>query len=39
VDRTLHGDRFREATGVNVPSWKEMLEEMAEDPTPYEEWR
>ena len=39
VDRTLRGDRFREATGISVPSWKEMLEEMAVDPTPYEEWR
>jgi dTDP-4-dehydrorhamnose reductase len=39
VDRTMHAERFREATGITVPSWKEMLEDMAADPTPYEEWR
>jgi dTDP-4-dehydrorhamnose reductase len=39
VDRTMYGDRFREATGITVPSWEEMIGDMAGDPTPYEEWR
>jgi dTDP-4-dehydrorhamnose reductase len=39
VDRTMHGGRFREETGIVIPSWKEMIGDMAGDPTPYEEWR
>jgi dTDP-4-dehydrorhamnose reductase len=38
-DRTLYGDRFTAATGWRSPSWEEMLEEVANDPTPYQSWR
>lgn len=29
--RTLLGDRFRKATGIRMPSWKEMMAEIASD--------
>jgi dTDP-4-dehydrorhamnose reductase len=38
-DRSLNGERFRRATGFAAPSWKAMIEELAEDPTPYEQLR
>jgi dTDP-4-dehydrorhamnose reductase len=38
-DRSLNDARFREVTGIKVPSWKHMIEEMRRDPTPYEEIR
>jgi dTDP-4-dehydrorhamnose reductase len=38
-DRSLNASRFREATGFRAPSWQNMIERMAEDPTPYEEIR
>lgn len=38
-DRSLDGGRFREATGFIPPAWPEMLERMARDATPYEEFR
>lgn len=39
LDRSLVGDRFAAATGIQPPSWEVMVAEMAGDPTPYEEWR
>jgi len=39
IDRSLDGSRFRTATGLTVPSWADMLSEMARDPTPYDQWR
>jgi dTDP-4-dehydrorhamnose reductase len=39
IDRSLDSRRFQAATGFVPPSWKEMLREMVEDPTPYEQWR
>jgi dTDP-4-dehydrorhamnose reductase len=36
VLKNLNGDRFTERTGIRVPSWKTMLENMVADPTPYE---
>jgi len=39
LDRTLDGSRFRAATGISVPGWDEMLTDMANDLTPYDEWR
>jgi dTDP-4-dehydrorhamnose reductase len=39
LDRSLDGSRFREATGIEAPSWHEMLDDLAGDPTPYDEWR
>lgn len=38
-DRTLCGDRFCAATEFVAPSWREMLAEVAADPTPYQSWR
>jgi dTDP-4-dehydrorhamnose reductase len=38
-DRSLNGDRFREATGYVCPSWAELATELAADPTPYSSWR
>jgi len=34
-DRSLNGGRFRATTGILVPTWAEMVAEMAGDPTPY----
>ena len=39
VDRSLDGSRFQRATGFVPPPWPAMIEEMAADPTPYDEWR
>jgi len=38
-NRSLNGIRFVLATGFKCPSWPEMIAELAEDTTPYEEWR
>jgi dTDP-4-dehydrorhamnose reductase len=38
IDRSLDSARFRRATGFDPPDWPEMIERMAEDKTPYEEW-
>jgi len=39
LDRSLDSSKFRELTGFVPMSWEEMVEQMANDPTPYEEWR
>ena len=38
VNRTLDGSRLK-AAGISVPDWPSMIRELAEDPTPYDEWR
>lgn len=38
-DRSLDSTRFRAATGIEPPSWPEMIENMRADPTPYKEIR
>jgi dTDP-4-dehydrorhamnose reductase len=38
-DRTLDSSRFRQATGYVVPSWAEMIQEMASDATFYDRLR
>jgi dTDP-4-dehydrorhamnose reductase len=38
-DRSLDGSRFKAATGFSPPPWRAMIEEMAADPTPYEQLR
>lgn len=35
-DRSLDATRFRAATGFVPPTWPEMIDEMRQDPTPYE---
>jgi len=37
-DRSMKGDKFREATGYVSPSWTELVERLAKDPTPYARW-
>jgi len=39
IDRSLDGKKFQRDTGFVPPSWPEMIQEMADDPTPYEQWR
>lgn len=39
IDRSLDSKRFREATGFAPLSWPVMIKRMADDPTPYDEWR
>jgi dTDP-4-dehydrorhamnose reductase len=38
-DRTLNGERFRNATGITAPSWPDMIAGMRADPLPYDELR
>jgi dTDP-4-dehydrorhamnose reductase len=38
-DRSLDGTRFVAATGCRIPTWDEMVAELATDPTPYDDWR
>ena len=38
IDRSLNSERFRQATGFVPPAWPAMAQEMAADPTPYDEW-
>jgi len=38
-DRRLDSSRFRNLTGFQPKAWEEMIDEMADDPSPYEEWR
>jgi len=39
VDRSLNGDRFRQATGFVPPSWHDMIEHMYGDATSYSRLR
>ncbi|HTK37883.1 MAG TPA: SDR family oxidoreductase [Pyrinomonadaceae bacterium] len=39
IDRSLNSDKFRNETGFRPERWPEMIEQMALDPTPYNEWR
>lgn len=39
IDRSLDSHHFRTTTGFAPPSWPDMIQEMAADPTPYEQWR
>jgi dTDP-4-dehydrorhamnose reductase len=39
IDRTLDGRAFAAATGFTPPSWDHMVQELANDPTPYDDWR
>ena len=38
-DRSMLGNKFREATGYACPSWSELVSQLATDSTPYEQWR
>lgn len=39
IDRSLNSARFRKATGFEPTPWAEMIDTMACDPTPYDDWR
>ena len=39
VDRSLNSTKFRSETGFVPPKWDEMVRRMADDPTPYDEWK
>jgi dTDP-4-dehydrorhamnose reductase len=39
IDRSLDSAKLRNATGFAPLSWGEMIKIMANDPTPYDEWR
>jgi dTDP-4-dehydrorhamnose reductase len=38
-DRSLDSSRFRKETKYRIPTWDEMIAELARDSTPYDEWR
>jgi dTDP-4-dehydrorhamnose reductase len=38
-DRSLDSSRFRAETGYPIPGWDEMIAELTQDDTPYDEWR
>lgn len=38
-DRSMSAARFVAATGYRIPTWDEMVAELAVDTTPYDEWR
>lgn len=38
-NRSLKGEKFHQATGYVCPSWPELVEQLANDPTPYQNWR
>ncbi len=37
-DRSLDGIRFTRATGYQCPSWDTLINQLANDPTPYDAW-
>jgi dTDP-4-dehydrorhamnose reductase len=39
IDRTLDGSRLAAAARLRMPGWPEMIRGLAEDPTPYDDWR
>lgn len=38
VNRSMDGSRFGTAVGYSPPSWRDLVAELAGDPTPYGEW-
>jgi len=39
IDRSLDSSKFRTATGFEPPAWSTMIDELAQDSTPYEQWK
>lgn len=39
IDRSLDSTKFRKVTGFSPAPWVSMIETMADDETPYEDWR
>jgi dTDP-4-dehydrorhamnose reductase len=38
IDRSLSAKKFFDATRLTPPSWSAMIQEMRDDPTPYDRW-
>jgi dTDP-4-dehydrorhamnose reductase len=38
VDRSMDGSKFVNAIGFKCPSWTSLVQQLAEDSTPYEQW-
>jgi dTDP-4-dehydrorhamnose reductase len=38
ANRSMDGSRFRGATGYVCPPWPTLVQQLAADPTPYEQW-
>jgi dTDP-4-dehydrorhamnose reductase len=38
-DRSMNGEKFRSATGYMSPGWPALVAGLANDETPYEQWR
>jgi dTDP-4-dehydrorhamnose reductase len=38
-DRSLDASKFARDTGYVAPSWDSMIQDLADDQTPYEDWR
>jgi dTDP-4-dehydrorhamnose reductase len=38
VDRSMDGSKLTMATGYKCPSWTSLVQRLAEDSTPYEQW-
>ena len=38
-DRSMKGDKFYATTGYTSPPWPELVKNLAEDQTPYDQWR
>jgi dTDP-4-dehydrorhamnose reductase len=38
INRSLDSSKFRKTTGFKPPTWQQMIEELAKDPTPYDKW-
>jgi dTDP-4-dehydrorhamnose reductase len=38
-DRSMKGDKFARATGLVTPTWPELVDELANDDTPYDKWK
>ena len=39
MDRSLTCDNFKKDTHFTAPSWPDMIQQLAGDPTPYDKWR
>jgi dTDP-4-dehydrorhamnose reductase len=39
IDRSLDSRRFWASVGLSPPTWPSMIQDMAEDSTPYDTWR
>ena len=38
-DRSLNSERYRAEFNFKPPSWTQLIKQMADDPTPYDDWR